>query len=75
MSERSILILTPGRGANPDPPIRRRGRPPAAQPKTSISAWIPVSHYDRLAALAARRDESLSRLVGEAVRTLIRQKP
>lgn len=55
-----------------DTPKRPRGRPVAEEPKTNISAWIPVRTYDQLTRLALERDASLSRLVGEAVQTMIR---
>lgn len=47
-----------------DPPVPR-GRPKALEPGTSLSAWIPVSEYDRLVRLAKDREESLSALVRE----------
>jgi predicted HicB family RNase H-like nuclease len=42
---------------------RRRGRPPALEPSTSLTVWIPTKYYDRLARAANGRDQSLSALV------------
>lgn len=52
MDEPSLVILD-----------RRRGRPRADEPKTSISAWIPTQEYDRLVRTAQQQEKSLSALV------------
>jgi hypothetical protein len=65
-----MIVLSPREDESTKRP---RGRPIAPEPKTSISAWIPIRHYDRLQELARGRDASLSRLVGEAVDHLIKQ--
>lgn len=53
--EQSILIVSP--------PRRHRGRPPAPEPGTTLSIWLPVSEYDRICKLAHQRDQTVSALV------------
>jgi hypothetical protein len=42
---------------------RKGGRPPAREPGSSVSTWLPTREHDRLIREALRRDESLSALV------------
>lgn len=45
-------------------PVRRgRGRPPAAEPRTSVSTWLPASYHDRLIRVARQQDVSVSAVV------------
>jgi len=44
-------------------PKRPRGRPPAAEPSSRITTWVPNSLYDQLTRVATRRDLSLSQTV------------
>ena len=46
---------------------RGRGRPPAEEPSTSLSTWIPTQHYDRLAKHANRQGVSMSALVRDMI--------
>lgn len=46
---------------------RPRGRPPAQQPGSSLSTWVPVSLHDRLIEVASQREMSISALVREAL--------
>jgi hypothetical protein len=46
---------------------RRRGRPPAQEPCTTLSTWIPNAHYDKLAEIARRHDVSMSTLVRRVI--------
>jgi hypothetical protein len=54
----SLVIFEPG-----SPPLRRRGRPRAAEPGVSVKTWLRVSEYDRLIKVAADRREPVSVLV------------
>ena len=45
-----------------DPPRRKPGRPRSREPHLSLSTWLPVPVYDRLAQLAVKRGESVSEL-------------
>ena len=38
----------------------RRGRPRLAEPRSTVSVWLPASAHDRLIALAKREEQSLS---------------
>ena len=40
-----------------------RGRPASEEPHTTVTAYIPVSQYDRIVKLANKRDQSVSSLV------------
>lgn len=46
---------------------RRRGRPPANEPSSSVSTWLPVSVHDRLISVASAREISVSELVRQAI--------
>jgi hypothetical protein len=48
---------------------RPRGRPPTDDPKTSISAWIPTGDYDRLVKMANHREQSVSALVRDLLKS------
>lgn len=50
-------------GLQPVVERRRRGRPPVAEPRASISTWMPASTHDKLIALAKRDEVSISALV------------
>lgn len=42
---------------------RERGRPPAKIAKSSLTAWVPQTHHDRLTQLALKHDISVSKVV------------
>jgi len=46
---------------------KRRGRPRVAEPRSSVSTWVPVSLHDRLIAVASAREISVSELVRESI--------
>jgi hypothetical protein len=48
-------------------PPQRRGRPPAKEPGTALSTWVPASQYDRLCKIAAQHDMTVSRLVRQVL--------
>lgn len=48
-------------------PIKRPGRPRNHQQKTSLSTWVPVECYDRLARVARNRNESVSAVVARVL--------
>lgn len=50
-------------GSPSRPQPRRRGRPPAEEPKSTISAWIPAAQHDQLVRIAHQRGESVSQVV------------
>lgn len=54
--------------------LPRRGRPPAEEPCTSLSVWIPTKYYDRLAQLANGHQVSMSALVRQMIVLQLRQK-
>lgn len=56
--------------SEPEQLTRPRGRPPASEPKSAISAWVPTRLHDRLVALAQRRGDSVS----SVVRVLLEQR-
>lgn len=59
----------PPRRDDETPPVERhrRGRPRSAEPKSSVSTWIPARDHDRLIRMASERDQSVS----ETVRRLL----
>lgn len=42
---------------------KKRGRPPAEEPSTTLCVWIYSKQYDALATMASQRDMSVSALV------------
>jgi hypothetical protein len=44
-------------------PGRPRGSTKIDEPRSSVSAWLPVSAHDRLIKLAAKEQQSLSRTI------------
>ena len=52
---------------------RRRGRPRASEPRSSVSTWLPVSVHDRLISIASAREISISELVRESIVITIQQ--
>lgn len=44
---------------------RRRGRPRAAMPGTTVSTWLPQDDCDHLIKIAHQRDQSLSSIIRE----------
>lgn len=46
---------------------RGRGRPRCNEPSTALSAWVKTSEYDRLVALANKRETSVSALVRQLI--------
>jgi hypothetical protein len=58
------------------PERRKRGRPRAAEPGSTLSIWIPTRDHDAYAKLAATRGESISRTVGLLLKTkFLQDKP
>lgn len=55
--EHQMLVLTP----------RRRGRPRASQPATTVCAWVPASVYDSINRIANERDISVSAVVNQVL--------
>lgn len=53
---------------------RRGGRPKVEEPHTRVSTWVEVKHYDQLVRLANQRDQSVSALMRDTVRDLLRLK-
>jgi hypothetical protein len=51
------------------PPPRKAGRPPAREPGSRVTAWIPASEHDRLIRDATRRNESISGFVRRILTT------
>jgi len=47
----------------PEAPVRGRGRPKAETPSSALTAWVPTTLHDKLIALAARNEESVSATV------------
>jgi hypothetical protein len=45
------------------PMTRKRGRPRAREPRSSVSTWITQREHDRLCRIAIRRGVSVSSLV------------
>jgi hypothetical protein len=62
VTARSILV-----------PSSKGGRPRAAAPASSVSAWIPFEHHDRLIEIARRERRSVSSIVRAAVLERLRQ--
>lgn len=52
----------------PDGGERRRGRPPSAQPGSTICTWVPVTEHDRILRLAKDQRVSVSEFVREAIK-------
>ena len=52
---------------------KRRGRPRVAEPRSSVSTWLPVSVHDRLISIASAREISISELVRESIVITIQQ--
>lgn len=46
----------------------RRGRPPASEPGSTISVWVPTTTHDRIVRLAAKSDQSVSSVVRQMLR-------
>jgi hypothetical protein len=42
---------------------RRRGRPRVADPKVSVTTWVPPAYLDRLSKLAIKHDVGVSLVV------------
>lgn len=42
---------------------RGRGRPPAEEPGSAVTTWLPASAHDRLIQLAKREEQSISATV------------
>lgn len=53
---------------------RRIGRPKAAEPRSSVSAWIPVAQHDQLVKLATQRGVSVSQVVNALVSVGLRSR-
>ena len=62
ITEDSLMVASPE-------PARRRGRPRASEPGSTLSIWLPSSDHDYYAKLAAQRGESISKTVGLLLKT------
>lgn len=49
----------------------RRGRPKVEEPRTSVSAWVEVKHYDQLVKMANQREQSVSALVRDLIKLTV----
>ena len=49
------------------PQQRKRGRPRIIKDASSVTAWVPARHHDRLSSIARRHDVSVSTLVRRAI--------
>jgi predicted DNA-binding ribbon-helix-helix protein len=56
-------------------PDRRRGRPRVPDPGSAVSTRLPTSIYDRLIALANRREVSVSALIRKMVIVQVNKTP
>lgn len=54
---------------------RRRGRPRAREPRSSVSAWILARHHDVLVHLANERSMSVSAVVRSLITKAVAEKP
>jgi hypothetical protein len=57
VSDASLLVVGP----------KKRGRPPAEEPCTSLSLWVPTKYYDRLARIAQRNGVSMSAVARQMI--------
>ena len=48
-----------------DPPVpaKKGGRPRVAEPRSTVSAWVPASDYDKIIKAAKAQDVTISALV------------
>jgi hypothetical protein len=46
----------------------RRGRPPASEPRSTVSVWLPASAHDRLIRLAKAQEKSISEVVRQLLK-------
>lgn len=53
----------------------KRGRPRSAEPGSSLSVWVPVSHHDQLITMAKKHRTSVSRLVRTLLVLQLRREP
>jgi hypothetical protein len=54
---------------------RKGGRPRARVPGSRVCAWLTVHEHDRLIAIALQRRQSVSSLVKELLRPVLRRVP
>lgn len=52
---------------------RRRGRPPAEEPGSTVCAWVSVSEHDQLVEIARERGESVSSVARKLLRMGLRR--
>lgn len=53
----------------------RRGRPPADEPRSTVSTWLPASTHDRLIKRANEEEQSVSEFVREMIEERLEQSP
>lgn len=53
---------------------RKRGRPRAEEPRSTISTWLPASDHDQIVKMANQREMSVSEFVGSVLKREIRAK-
>lgn len=51
---------------------RKRGRPRADEPRSTVSTWLPASDHDLIVKMANQREMSISEFVGDVLRREIR---
>lgn len=54
---------------------KRRGRPRVAEPRSSVSTWVPASYHDLLIKIAQRNDKSVSSVVRSLLMLQLKKKP
>lgn len=57
MREPQMLVLTP----------RRRGRPRAHEPGSTMSVWVPARYHDVFCRIANEKDLSVSKVVAKVL--------
>ena len=50
---------------------RRRGRPPAPEPGSAATTWLPQSEHDQLIRVADQQGESVSAVIRQAIREVL----
>jgi hypothetical protein len=57
----------------PDDPRPRRGRPRTREPGMKVAAWVPMSTFDALTALAMKHQTSMSKVVKACILVQLRK--
>jgi hypothetical protein len=51
---------------------RPRGRPPAEQPGSAVTTWVPMHMHDRLIEIAQKNGESVSAIIRQMLAQRVR---